>query len=242
MDDVDPLGRIRLERERILSEYRLRANTIDEGRYAPWNPAHAFMVTESRTIAAEMLHENGVFPGRDTECLEVGYGRQGWLPDLLSWGVPSTRLHGIELDETRARTAQLLLPSADLRVGDATGLPWSDGLFGLVVVSTVFSSILDEEVRRKVATEVLRVVKPGGAAIVYDFTVDNPRNRSVQGIRVSDLRVLFAHTSICVRRVTLAPPLSRRIVPISTLAAHFLLALPFLRTHLMAVVVKGPEV
>ena len=45
----------------------------------------------------------GFFPLVLVQCLEVGFGSMGWLADLISWGVPETDLHGIELSTERAR-------------------------------------------------------------------------------------------------------------------------------------------
>ena len=80
-------------------------------------------------VAAALLHQAKRFPSAGSRCLEVGYGSAGWLPDLLHWGVREANLSGIELDPVRARTAQQLLPAADLQVGNAAGLPWEDETF-----------------------------------------------------------------------------------------------------------------
>ena len=90
-----------------------------------------------------MLQNAGVFPHAGHACLEIGHGAVGWLGDLISWGVRETDISGIELDPNRAQIARQLLPTADLRTGDASSLPWPDGTFHLVIASTVFSSILD---------------------------------------------------------------------------------------------------
>ena len=62
--------------------------------------------------------------------------------------------------------------------------------FDFVFQSTVFTSILDSEVRKEVAGEMLRVLKPGGVILWYDFHVNNPRNpdvlRSPEKKRFSD--------------------------------------------------------
>src|SRR5204863_1658145 len=125
-------------------------------RYAPWQPAVALERGSRVRAAADLLHQAKRFPSAASRCLEVGYGSAGWLPDLLRWGVREANLCGIELDSTRARTAQQLLPAADLQVGNALALPWRDETFSLVVISTVFSSILDGGVRQAVASEALR--------------------------------------------------------------------------------------
>ncbi len=226
------------EGERLLREHRRREAEIPADRYAPWQPAEAFMLAGRRRLATDLLRRAGVFPESDTPCLEVGYGRLGWLGDLISWGVRESRLAGIELDAVRAAEARDSLPAADLRVGDARELPWADGDIQLVIASTVFTSVLEDDLRQRLAAEIVRVLRPGGALLWYDFRADNPRNPNVRGIGRRQLRELFPEIAGEIRSTTLAPPLSRLIVPRCHLLATALEALPFLRTHLVAVLVK----
>ena len=151
------------ENERILAENRRRARQIPADRYAAWQPAEVLMRSERNRKAARLLHHYNVFPMPGDQCLEVGYGTLGWLGDLISWGVQATNIHGIELDPDRARHAHQILPSADLRIGDAAELPWDSGRFKLAIVSTLFTSILDSRVREIIAGEITRVLAPGGA-------------------------------------------------------------------------------
>jgi ubiquinone/menaquinone biosynthesis C-methylase UbiE len=227
------------ERERILAESRRRAEEVSADRYAPWNPAEAMMRDGRRRVAADLLHRRGVFPRAGDPCLEVGCGRLGWLADLLGWGLQAVDLHGIDLDPERLEAARAAFPAADLRVGDATELPWAGDRFKLVIVSTVFSSILDESVRAEVAGEIVRVLAPGGALLWYDFSRDNPANANVRGVRRGEIRRLFEELKGPIRRVTLAPPLARVVAPRSLVLATALEVVPWLRTHLVAVLVKS---
>jgi SAM-dependent methyltransferase len=223
---------------RIRSEFGRRARDIDAARYAPWDPAQMFMLEGARRSAATLLRKAGAFPVVGTPCLEVGYGHQGWLGVLISWGVRESDLHGIELETDRSARAREVLPIADLRRGDAAKLPWASGAFQLVVASTVFTSILDNRVRQIVADEITRVLAPGGALLWYDFAVNNPSNRNVRGIAASELKALFPQLAGTVKRVTLAPPLARFVAPRSWVLAGILETVPLLRTHLIAVLVK----
>jgi ubiquinone/menaquinone biosynthesis C-methylase UbiE len=196
------------------------------------------MRSERRRIAAQTLHRAGVFPQRDTPCLEIGCGALGWFADLLGWGLREENLHGIDLDPVRLQEARETLPGADLRVADASALPWPDGTFGLVIASTVFTSVVDVAVRRAMAGEITRVLAPGGALLWYDFAVPNPRNPDVRAINRRELATLFPSLSGPVRRLTLAPPIARAIAPTTWVGATMLAAIPFLQTHLLAVLVK----
>ncbi len=222
-----------------MREYRRREVEIAADRYAPWQSAECFMRAGRKRLAARLLRRGHAFPGAETPCLEVGHGRLGWLGDLISWGVRETSIAGIELDPVRAREAHRVLPSADLRVGDAGKMPWPDGAFRLVIASTVFTSVLEPLSRHRLAAEIERVLAPGGALLWYDFRVNNPRNRNVRGIGRRELRSLFPGLASVVRSVTLAPPLTRLIAPWSHWLATTLEAVPALRTHLVAVLIKN---
>ncbi len=230
---------ISAEQQRIQAEYRRRKRDIAPDCYAHWQPAEMLLRVGRRRMAATLLHRAKIFPKAGDRCLEIGYGTLGWLGDLISWGVRETDLHGIELDPVRAQEAQQSLPMADLRVGDATNLPWADESIHLVIASTVFTSILESEVRRVAAAEIVRVLAPGGALLWYDFAVNNPNNRQVRRVTRKELKDLFPQLHGEIKSLTLAPPLARLIAGRSWTLATLLEAFPPLRTHLLAVLLKS---
>lgn len=226
------------ESSRIERVYSLREKEIDRELYAPWQAAENLMVSERKRVAAELLFKAGKFPKKNDKCLEIGYGRLGWLSDLISWGIDERNLHGIELNAERAACAQQALPVADLRIGDATNLPWEDETFDFTVMSTVFSSVLSDEIRLLIAGEIRRVLRSGGVLIWYDLAVNNPKNNDVIGIGSQKLSQLFDGFEIILKSVTLAPPLARFIAPKSFALAAALSAIPFLRTHKVGILIK----
>jgi SAM-dependent methyltransferase len=232
---------IQAERTRILAEIARRNREIPRDRDARWQPSQQWLINERRYFAVELLKRCDVFPTQDTRCLEIGFGFGGWLPDLISWGVNETNLHGIDLSERCVLSTRRLLPAADLRVGDAANLPWDESTFDLVIASTVFTSILNNAVRVQVAKEMTRVLAPGGALLWYDFRYDNPKNPNVRKVTRSELRSLFPTLVGEVRTVSLAPPLLRAILPVSRTLTSILTAIPFLRTHLIAVLRKPSQ-
>jgi ubiquinone/menaquinone biosynthesis C-methylase UbiE len=227
------------ERRRLQSEYERRAIENDPHAYSSWQPAEIFARHERKRVAARMLHSAGKFPVTGNKCLEVGCGASGWLPDLLSWGVNERDLHGIDLNSQRISRARQMLPAADLRVTDGVDMPWEDGTFDLVIASTVFTSILDSSVRRLLAREIVRVLTPRGAFLWYDFAFNNPRNPNVRRIKREEIKTLFPGLCGRMRSITLAPPIARFIAPRSWAAASLLEAIPLLRTHLLAVLIKS---
>ncbi len=128
-----------------------------------------------------------------------------------------------------------MLPEAlRLHGGDALQTQVPAQSLDIVFVSTVFSSLLDEAYRQRLADAMWAWLKPGGAVLWYDFTVDNPRNPDVRGVPLRRLRTLFPAGQLRHRRVTLAPPLARAVVRVHPALYRPVNALPWLRTHVLA--------
>jgi hypothetical protein len=113
-----------------------------------------------------------------------------------------------------------------------------EGQADVVLLSTVFSSLLDDTFQQQLAQVVWRAVKPGGGVLWYDFTVDNPRNPDVRGVRVARIAQLFPQGRVQAQRLTLAPPLGRAAARLHPALWTLLNALPVLRTHVLAWVQK----
>jgi ubiquinone/menaquinone biosynthesis C-methylase UbiE len=234
--DID--RRIAAEGERIVAEYRRRDDAQGARTYDSSAASVSLERVGRRRCAETALRRAGVFPGADSLTLEVGCGAGGWSDELLEWGVSSANLHGIDLIGSRIADARAALPGADLRVGNAAALPWDDAHFHLVVASTVFTSMLDDLIRRSVAREIARVLAPGGALLWYDFAVNNPRNPHVRKVTRREVRALFPTLSGELHPLTLAPPVARLVAPISERLAAGLAGIRLLQTHLLAVLVK----
>lgn len=227
------------EIQRIRAEYDRRSREIPRDFYSWARLPNYFFDTQLVRNCITELRRLDMFPLENRSVLDVGCGAGRWLLEFAQWD--ATDLHGIELDPTRLERAKQKLPGADLRLGDARQLPWADNSFDLVSTFTVFSSILNDSVRKQIAVEMTRVLKPGGIILWFDFRVNNPRNAAVRGVTAREIAELFPGCSVRLRRVTLAPPLARAVVPVSWIAASILEKLPFLRTHYLGLIRKEPR-
>ena len=239
------------EADSILSEFRRRDSSIAPDTYSLSRDENLFFYQGRTRQALTLLRQADFFPCDDKTVLEVGCGTRGWLPDLESWGVPRRNLAGIDLDEDRVTTIRRLLSGhsstlldtptggADIRVGDASHLPWPEASFDLLVQSTVFTSILSADLQEQVASEMLRVMRSDGIILWYDFVYNNPANATVRGIGLARVKQLFPHCSLRTRLVTLAPPIARAIVPLSWLAAELLQAARVLNTHRLILIQRA---
>jgi SAM-dependent methyltransferase len=226
------------EAERIRTEYARRAREIPADRYAPAGLGELYS-RQVRERAVLALLRDDFLPLGPRRVLDVGCGGGQFLADFETWGAQRDRLAGIDLIPERAEQAERRLPGADIRTGDASELPWPNGHFQIVLQSVVFSSVLDEPTRQRIAVEMRRVLAPGGAILSYDFMVDNPRNPNVRGMRRRDIAALFPGFEMRSRRILVAPPLHRRLLPVSWLAVELLEAMRFLNTHLVALLRKA---
>jgi SAM-dependent methyltransferase len=228
------------ETRRILGEYQRRAREIPADFYALSRPANLFYRHGQERALLAALRKAALLPLQDRLILDVGCGTGQWYSAFENFGAARANLAGIELNPDRARSCSRSFPGIDVRTGDATSLPWMSESFDLVFQSTVFTSILDFEMKQAIAREMLRVLKPGGVIFWYDFTYNNPRNSQVRGIGRLEIRRLFPGCAVEVRRVTLAPPVARRLVPVSWFLACLLEELKLLNTHCFGVIRREP--
>jgi ubiquinone/menaquinone biosynthesis C-methylase UbiE len=223
------------EIERIREEYAARGREIPAGFYDWHRTENQFLHAGAARACASLLSDAGAFPLDRAEILDVGCGHGGWMLEFLQWGAALQHLHGIDLIPDRIAHARERLAGADLRCADGRKLPWPDQAFDLVTQFTVFSSILNPAVRRQMADEMRRVLRPGGKILWYDLRRSNPM-RPVRGLRRAEILRLFPGCAIRFRNATLAPPLARIVAPHSWAAAFALESLPFATTHLAAVI------
>lgn len=224
------------EFDRIRNAYVRRAEpgAIDYSRrHAP----NLFFMQSRQRHLRNLLQRDGVIGGLpDARVLEAGCGDGMVLHDLEAWDIPRQQLAGIDLREDAIEIAKQRLPGADLRVGSASALPWDDGTFDIVMQFTMFTSILDPGVRAASAAEMLRVLKPDGCVVWYDFAVNNPRNPDVRRVTRREIRSLFPGCRVRARRITLAPPIARWLAPKWWLGATLLESLRVFNTHELAVI------
>lgn len=224
------------EAERIRAEYERRERSGESDRYAISEPVNLFFRHGRERGVLLELRRAGFASLTDRSVLEIGCGRGQWFGFFEDLGAAPENVAGIDLGAERCESARRRHPHADVRCGDAARLPWSDESFDVVFQSTVFSSILDASVRRTVAEEMLRVMRPEGAIVWYDFHYDNPRNPHVRGIKKREIRSLFSGCRVSTRCTTLAPPLARRLVPLSWDLAQLVEMLRVFNTHYAAVI------
>jgi len=167
--------------------------------------------------------------------LELGCGVGSLLKSLIAYGATPDLLAGIDPNVSHLRRARNA-SGATVAVADGALLPYRDAAFDLVFIFTALSSMVDIEVRRHAAHEALRVLRPSGMVLVYDFRM-NPFNSHVLPVSPSELQHIFEPHHVNIDRVTLAPPLVRLLGGRDSLCRP-LEHLVFLHTHMLASITK----
>jgi ubiquinone/menaquinone biosynthesis C-methylase UbiE len=242
------------EADRIRAEFARRERDLPPDYYSPARPENMFFrQMRERAVLAALRRADVLARLSELRILDVGCGTGQWLVDLETWGASRERLAGIDLVQARVESARtrlagrrsetgtVLAAGADIRVGDTRELPWKDRTFDVVLHSMMISSILDEAARRTAAREMARVASGTGIILWYDFFVDNPRNRNVRGVRKREIERLFPEFVLDLRRVTLLPPLARRVAPRALLVAELLEGATVLNTHLLGTLQRRSE-
>jgi ubiquinone/menaquinone biosynthesis C-methylase UbiE len=164
------------------------------------------------------------------KVIEIGAGAGGNISFFKKLGIPPQNIYANELIPERALALRAAHPDIQIIEGDATAMDVTMlGQFDIVFQSTVFTSILDDSFKQTLAELMTRLMKPNGMVLWYDFIYNNPRNKDVKGVGVEEVRHLFPELSLCFSKITLAPPIGRRV---GNLYGLFNL-LPILRTHVV---------
>jgi ubiquinone/menaquinone biosynthesis C-methylase UbiE len=154
------------EIERIRQAYRERDASSVTDAFSYQNPAFAFHMRERESAILAALRQMN-FSLQGAKVLEVGCGTGHILQRFIEFG--AAQAWGIELMENRVAIANRSYPDLRITQGNAAALPYEDGSFDVVMQFMCISSVLDGVVRKQIATEMWRTLKPGGIFLSYDL-------------------------------------------------------------------------
>lgn len=227
------------ELERARGVYAARAGSAGLAKlYGPFAPANLLTIQNRDWAIAYLLRRSGISSLAGLDILDVGCGSGGELRRMTTMGADPARLAGIDLMPARIEEARRLLPAARFEVGSAHELPFADNSFDLVSQFVLFSSIVHPGLRRAVALEMARVLRPGGSILWYDIKSMRPTSDLVP-IKLDEMRALFPGAEMRVRSTTLGWRANHLVAPRSRVAAILLDAVPWLRSHYVALIRPG---
>ncbi len=203
----EPQDEIRAIEER----YARREQIPEASLYNPLDPYVCCARQERERASIRCLKRAGQVPVQDKRVLEVGCGGGANLIDLIRLGSQPQDLVGNDLLDEALLRVRTLPPAVGLILGDASSLPMEEGSFDIVLQSTVFTSILEQNFQEKLANRMWTLLRPDGEILWLDFIWNNPKNPDVRGVPVKRIRQLFPRGLMLRWSVTLAPPIARRL-------------------------------
>jgi ubiquinone/menaquinone biosynthesis C-methylase UbiE len=122
---------------------------------------------------------------------------------------------GIDILKERINEANKKYPNLHFKCGDAASMPFETNMFDLVMESTMFVQLTDQELSQKIASEMLRVTKHGGYILLIDWRYGKPGDQNYLALTKKRIINLFSVGSstdiICQQSGALVPPLGRKI-------------------------------
>jgi ubiquinone/menaquinone biosynthesis C-methylase UbiE len=188
-------------------------------------------LTKERDAAMAKLLANLKKPIEDCRVLDLGCGT-GYVTNWFHvHGVPRHQIVGVDILHDSIRTARQAYPHLTFLEGNGEHLPFLEGTFDLVICFTLFSSILDNGVAKRVAAEAERVLTKDGEVMWRDMRYPNPWNKHIRPMTRTMIRDLFPGHKGKLKSVTLLPPLAERLGNFTNMLYPLLVSIPFLRSH-----------
>lgn len=188
---------------------------------------------EFKKVAKELLSSYFKDLSKVT-MLEIGAGNGTNAFMFEEIGLKIENIAFNDLIDERVKNIRANFPNNKLYPGDATTIEFKEK-YDIVFQSTVFTSVLKDEDRKRLADKMWSLLNPGGVILWYDFTYNNPKNPDVRKVTKSETLGLFNKSShSAIKKITLAPPIGRKVGKF-----YHLFNVPFLRTHILAVFQKG---
>jgi ubiquinone/menaquinone biosynthesis C-methylase UbiE len=214
------------EVDRIRTVYAGWEPTLDRG-----NPGYLRSIRERDAVLKHLLLEEFDHTLPRCRVLDVGCGYGSLLDLFHQQGVPAEGLFGVDLIPNRTETARKRYPGFTFINGNAERLEFPDKWFDFVTIFTVFSSILDREMAKNVARNIVRILAAGGVVVWYDMRYPNPWNGNVKAMTKPRIRELFPSFELQLKPLTLLPPLARHLGRRTESVYPLLAAIPILRSH-----------
>jgi SAM-dependent methyltransferase len=152
-------------RERY-SHYDRDAET--RARWSPFSEEEVAHRNQQYWALAALFRRIGRLALANLKILDVGCGSGRMVRACLDLGAAPQNVIGVDLQPNRIEEARRLSPHMDFRVTNGTDLDFPDHAFDLVMQFVVFSSIFAADLRKRLGSEMLRVLRPGGYVFWWD--------------------------------------------------------------------------
>jgi ubiquinone/menaquinone biosynthesis C-methylase UbiE len=145
--------------------------------------------------------------------LDVGCGCGCDIYELTRLAYDPAKMTGIDILPDRILAAKRLWPQIRFVQGDASRMEFADDSFDLIFESTMFATLPDDALSAAIASEMVRVCRPGGHLMLVDWwtlKLGDPSYKALTRRRVANLFAVGRQTDLLrVYRGALVPPLGR---------------------------------
>ena len=151
--------------------------------------------------------------GEAAKVLDVGCGGGGDIYQLTRVGYDPCNITGVDILEEHLDRARSLYPQVEFVHCDASSMDFADGSFDLCFSSGMFATLPDDTLSASIASEMVRVCKPGGWLLIVDWWTPKPRDPNYKALTKRRMRELFKVGSdtrvVGIYRGALIPPVGR---------------------------------
>ena len=144
--------KLKSEIERIKGVYEKRKEQIPSFVYSFFNDTNLYFVQGRDKEILKVLKSYNATSLDNKKVLDIGCDTGKELINLIRYGANPTNLYGIDVLEDRIETAQRLSPNIHFLCLDASEIPYEDSSFDIVIQFTVFTSILDDQMKKNIAS------------------------------------------------------------------------------------------
>lgn len=178
------------------------------------NPEVLFQIlaTEASVVRAfHMINDSPV----NSIVLNVGCGNGADNFQLLRLHYDIKNIFGIDINDERLSIAQHVFPNSSCELGDASNMKYKNDFFDIVFESTMFSTIADDNLCDKIASEMIRVCKQSAHIVLVDWKIPKPNNPNYNALThkklVEFFKVGVETDLVLTARGALIPPIGRFI-------------------------------
>lgn len=171
--------------------------------WAPFAPSEVAVRAQQLLVFSHLLREEGRLHLEGMRILDYGCSTGRHLRQFLDMGAAPEALVGLDLDEASLTRGRRLSPHLRLESTNGKTIDFPDASFDLVTQHFVFSAMPSAALRKQLAAEMLRVLRPGG--LLYSW--DMPHlSRPAGGPSVKlDVPALFPGLAVKVVDVAMSP-------------------------------------
>ncbi len=197
------------------------------------------LIEKERFIKIKNLFKSNSIELKNKIIIDIGCAGGNTISLLKNLGASEKNICGIDLREKRLNIAKKSFPKANFELMDARKIKFPDQSFDFINVFTVLTSILDSDHRHSVSKELVRILRPGGYILYYDFRFNNPFNKNVRGIKLEEIKLLFPNMEKDLKLITVFPPMIRMLSGLAKNLYPVFSKTSFLKTHYLSLIKKA---